>query len=245
MLTEARHVGAPVNAAAQLLAEGGTCASTPIQVCCSMPSQTWSAQACRSQVPAHLRTLSEMPVCTPHPTKRRTLRQSKGLAAASLATAADAAHFSSAASSARAGSRRPVQGGTRPARHPACRAPAAPSPPSDDYPSLPAFSVASLTATISSSPIDDSTDTITSAAAASSFDLMSSHREGFESIGSLRSSLVVPSSQRSDAKPSSSQSMIWYSVRSTLGTERLWDEGTRSSIFFPVKMSTATKWHFA
>ena len=37
----------------------------------------------------------------------------------------------------------------------------------------------------------------------------------------------------------------WYSRRLTLGTSMLWVEGERSSIFFEVKMSMATKWTLA
>jgi hypothetical protein len=37
----------------------------------------------------------------------------------------------------------------------------------------------------------------------------------------------------------------WNSRRETLGTSILWVEGHKSSIFLPVKMSTATKWTLA
>ena len=46
-------------------------------------------------------------------------------------------------------------------------------------------------------------------------------------------------------KSSSSQSMHWYSSFLTKGIEVVWPAGTRSSIFLPVKMSIATKWHLA
>jgi hypothetical protein len=37
----------------------------------------------------------------------------------------------------------------------------------------------------------------------------------------------------------------WYSVRLTTGTSMLWVEGQRSSSFFPVKISMATRWTLA
>mmetsp|Transcript_6730 Transcript_6730/g.18191 ORF Transcript_6730/g.18191 Transcript_6730/m.18191 type:complete len:213 (+) Transcript_6730:355-993(+) len=70
------------------------------------------------------------------------------------------------------------------------------------------LSVASLTATMSSSPMEESTDTITSAFSSSSLARISS-QSSVSFSGSLRSSLVVPSSRRRLQKPSSSQSMIW------------------------------------
>merc|ERR1712000_260909 len=63
--------------------------------------------------------------------------------------------------------------------------------------------------------------------------------------GILTSSLVVPSSDMRDKKPSSVISSNWYSRRTTLGTSMLWVDGERSSNFLPVKMSRATKWTFA
>ena len=45
--------------------------------------------------------------------------------------------------------------------------------------------------------------------------------------------------------PSSSTSRNWYSIFLTNGAYVVCDAGTRSSIFLPVKMLIATKWHFA
>jgi hypothetical protein len=80
--------------------------------------------------------------------------------------------------------------------------------------------------------------------------------------GSLTSSLMAPSSDMRDKKPSSVISscvifslMIhsifripltsWYSLRVTWGTSMLWVDGERSSSFLLVKISMATKWTFA
>ena len=64
-------------------------------------------------------------------------------------------------------------------------------------------------------------------------------------FGSLMSSRGSPSSVSRDTKPSSSTPMHWSSIFLTKGTLVVCDAGTRSSIFLPVKMSCATKWHLA
>ena len=54
--------------------------------------------------------------------------------------------------------------------------------------------------------------------------------------------LENPTTGKKERNTLQKNTLTW---RETCGTSQLCDEGWRSSYFFPVKMSMATKWHLA